>query len=90
MYRYMCIAWDVYYFLTVDGLVSFVERISVLDSSELKKVILRGFHVKPYSGHPSYQKPLTTVKIFYYWLNLKRDVVAFVARCFDCQHVKGE
>ena len=46
--------------------------------------------MKPYSGHPGYQKTLITVKIFYYWLNLKRDVVDFVARCFDCQCVKPE
>jgi hypothetical protein len=57
----------------------------VPDNSELKKVILREFHVKPYSGHPGYQKTLTTVKRFYYWPNLKRDVAEFVARCFDCQ-----
>jgi len=48
------------------------------------------FHAKPYSGHQGYQKTLQVVKIFYYWLNLKRDVAEFVARCFDCQHVKAE
>jgi len=62
----------------------------VPDSSELKKVILRMFHAKPYSGLLGYQKTLTVVKRFYYWSNLKRDVVEFVARCFDCQHVKAE
>ena len=30
------------------------------------------------------------MKKFYYWLNLKRDVAKFVARCFDCQGVKAE
>jgi len=46
--------------------------------------------VKPYSGHPSYQKTLKTMKKFYYWINLKKDVTEFVARCFNCQRVKGE
>ena len=55
------------------------------DDSDLKKVILREFHAKPYSGHLGYQKTLTTVKRYYYWSNLKRDVVEFVERCFDCQ-----
>ena len=45
---------------------------------------MREFHVKPYSGHPSYQKTLIVVKKFYYWPNLKRDVVEFVAIFFDC------
>ena len=60
------------------------------DYNELKKVILREFHVKPYSGHSSYQMTLRAVKKFYYWLNLKRYVVEFVARCLDCQQVKAE
>jgi len=59
------------YCLTVDGLVRFRETIYVPDKNELKKVILMESHVKPYSGHPSYQKTLTAMKIFYYWLNLK-------------------
>jgi len=54
------------YCLTVDGLVRFRDKIYVLDNGELKKVILREFHVKPYSSHPSYQNTLTIVKIFYY------------------------
>ena len=56
-----------------------------LDNSELKKVILREFHEKPYSGHPGYQKTLNVVNKFYYWLNLKRYVEKFVARCLDYQ-----
>lgn len=39
------------YCLTVDGLVRFRDRIYVSDRSELKKVIFREFHVKPYSHH---------------------------------------
>jgi len=42
------------YCLTTDRLVRFRYRIYVSDSSELKKVILKDFHVKPYSGHPRY------------------------------------
>ena len=78
------------YCLTADGLIRFRDNIYVLDSSELKKVILREFHVKPYSGQPGYQKTLTAVKKFYYWTNLKKDVVDFVARCLDCQRVKAK
>lgn len=76
------------YCLKSYGLVRFRGMIYVLNNSELKKVILREFHVKPYSGHPGYQKMLTAVKRFYYWPNLKSDVAKFVARCFDCHCVK--
>jgi len=68
----------------MDGLVKFKDRVYLSDNSELKKVILREFHVKPYSAHPSYHKTLTAVKRYYYWSNIKKDVREFVAMCFDC------
>eukprot|EP00253_Pinus_taeda_P003651 PITA_03651 len=76
---------NVDYRLTADGLVQFRDMIYVSDDSELKKLILREFHAKPYSGHLGYQKTLTTMKKLYYWLSLKKEVVEFVARCLDCQ-----
>lgn len=48
-----------------DDLVKFRDMIYVLDSNELKKLILREFRFKSYSGHPGYQKTLTIVKKFY-------------------------
>ena len=30
------------------------------------------------------------MKKLYYWPNLKKEVVDFVARCLDCQQVKAE
>lgn len=78
------------YCLTMDGLVRFIDMIYVPDSSELKNVILREFHVKPYLGHLCYQKIMTTVNKIYYWLNLEKDVVDFVARGFNLLHVKVE
>ena len=78
------------YCLTSNGLVRFRDRIYVPDSSELKKVILREFHAKPYLSHPSYQKTLIAVKILYYWPNIKKDVAEFVAICLDFQMVKAK
>ena len=59
-------AQDVDYCLMKDGLIRFRDRIYVPGSSEIKKVILREFHVKPYSSYPGYQKTLTIAKRFYY------------------------
>jgi len=73
------------YHLTMDDLVRFRDMIYVLDKSEIKKLILREFHAKTYSGHPRYHNTLTMVKKFYYWPNLKKEVVEIVARCLDCQ-----
>lgn len=52
------------YCLTMDGLVRCHDKIYVPDSSDLMKVILREFVVKPYSGHPGYQKTLIVVRRF--------------------------
>ena len=73
------------YHLTTNGLVRFRDMICASNDSELKKLILREFHVKLYSSHPGYHKTLTTVNKFYYWSNLKKEVAKFVARFLDCQ-----
>ena len=78
------------YELTVDGLIRFRDKIYVPDENEIKKLILREFHVKPYSSHPRYQKALTVVKKFDYWPKLKKEVAYFVARCLYWQKVKVE
>ena len=79
-----------YYCLTKNILVRFKDRIYVSDNSDLKKATLREFGVKPYLGHLGYQKTLTTMKKFYYWPNIKKDVAGFLATCFDYQRVKVE
>lgn len=78
------------HFLTTDGLVMFRDKIYVSNNIELTKVTLMEFHAKPYLGHPGYHKTLTTVNIFHFWPNLKRDLVEFVSRCFNYEHVKAE
>lgn len=81
---------DVDYHIIVDGSVRFRDRVYVLNDSELNKLILREFHVKPYSSHPRYQKTLTTVKKLYYWTNLKKEVATFIPRCLDSQQVESQ
>jgi len=80
---------DVDYCFITDGLIRFRDKIDVPDNNDLKKVILREFHVKSYSNHASYQKTLITMKKFYYYPNLRKDVAEFVARCLDCEYVKA-
>jgi len=45
---------DVDYHVTMDGLVRFRDMIYVLDNSDLKKLTLKEFHAKSYSGHSGY------------------------------------
>ena len=73
----------------IDGLVKFWDMIYVSDSSEIKKLTLREIYVKPYLGHLGYQKTLTSMKKFYYFPNMKKEVTKFITRCLDFQHVKS-
>jgi uncharacterized membrane protein len=54
-----------------EGLLRFKNRLYVPDSAELKLTILDEVHKKPYSGHPSYHKTITTLRKLFYWPNMK-------------------
>ena len=58
------------------------------NNGELKKLILREFHVNPYSSQPGYQKTLIAVKNFYYLSNILKEVADFMVRCLYSQQVK--
>jgi hypothetical protein len=78
------------YKLDNDEILMYKGRIYVPNSQELKNLILREVHNVPYVGHPRYQKTITVVKIQYYWPGMKKEVVDFIARCWECQKVKAE
>ena len=47
-------------------------------------------HKKPYSGHPGYQKMITTLRKLFYWPNMKGKTIEYLARCQNIQQVKAE
>jgi hypothetical protein len=55
------------------GLLRFKNRIYIPDSTELKLIVLDEVHKKPYSGHPGYQKTITTIRKLFYWNNMKGE-----------------
>lgn len=77
------------YHLTTNEMARFRDKTYVPDSSEIKNVGLREFHVKPYLGHSVYHNALTTLKKLYYWLNFKTDVVEFVTKVVHFIPVKS-
>jgi hypothetical protein len=48
------------------GLLRFKNRLYIPDSTELKLTILDEVHKKLYSGHPGYQKTITTLRKLFY------------------------
>ena len=58
--------------LTDENLISFKNIIYVPNNDELKRIVMRYFHLEPYLGHLWYQNILTAIKRLYYWPNLKK------------------
>jgi hypothetical protein len=78
--------------LSIDknGLLRFKNRLYILDLAELRITVLEEVHKKPYSGHPGYQKMITTHRKLFYWPNMKGKITECLARCQYCQQVKAE
>jgi hypothetical protein len=62
--------------LSIDkkGLLWFKNRLYIPDLIELKLTVLEEVHKKPYSGHPGYQKTITTLRKLFYWPNMKGEI----------------
>ncbi|CAN6691503.1 unnamed protein product [Malus baccata var. baccata] len=62
----------------------------VLNNEELKKEILDEAHCSAYAMHPGGTKMYHTIRPFYYWPDMKREIAKYVSRCIVCQQVKAE
>jgi hypothetical protein len=72
------------------GLLRFKKKLCIPDLAELKLTVLGEVHKKEYSGHPGYQKTITTLRKLFYWPNMKGKTIEYLARCQDCHQVKAE
>ena len=50
------------YKLEGDGILTYKGRIYIPDVADLKRVVMDEIHQAPYSGHPGYQKTITTAR----------------------------
>ncbi|KAM2950710.1 hypothetical protein COP2_000294 [Malus domestica] len=62
----------------------------VLNNSKLKKEILDEAHISAYAMHPRGTKMYHTIRPFYYWPGMKREIAEYVSRSVICQQVKAE
>ena len=65
-------------------------RLCVPATEELKRQILEEAHSSTYAMHPSSTKMYHTLKKYYWWSGMKREVAEYVSKCFICQQVKAE
>ncbi|CAN6677618.1 unnamed protein product [Malus baccata var. baccata] len=73
-----------------DGMLMQEGRMYVSNNAELKKEILDEAHVSAYAMHPGGTKMYHTIRPFYYWPGMKREIAEYVSRCAICQQVKAE
>jgi hypothetical protein len=72
------------------GLLTYKSRFYILYCDNLKRFIMDELRKRPYSGHPGYQKMITTTRKQFYWPGLKKDIAEYLAKCIECQQVKVE
>ena len=63
------------YKLEVDGTLLYKNRVYVANFQELRIMIIKEMHNVPYAGHPGYQKIVAAVKIHYFSLGMKKEIV---------------
>jgi hypothetical protein len=67
-----------------EGVLWYKGRICVPNVKELKDKILREVHESAYSIHPGGSKMYHDLEATYWWYEMKRDVVEYVALCDTC------
>ncbi|KAM1022688.1 hypothetical protein ACFX2A_044669 [Malus domestica] len=73
-----------------DGMLMQENIMYVSNNEELKKDILDEAHCSAYAMHPGGTKMYHTIRPFYYWPGMKREIAEYVSRCIVCQQVKAE
>ncbi|KAM1156709.1 hypothetical protein ACFX2B_027171 [Malus domestica] len=73
-----------------DGMLMQDKRMYVPNNADLKKEILDKAHISAYAIHPGGTKMYHTIRPFYYWPGMKREIAEYVSKCAVCQQVKAE
>ena len=73
-----------------DGALVIGSRLCVPATEELKRQILEEAHSSAYAMHPGNTKMYRTLKKYYWWSGMKREVAEYVSKCFIFQQVKAE
>ena len=73
-----------------DGALVIGSRLCVPAAEELTRQVLEEAHSYAYSMHPGSTKMYRTLKEYYWWSGMKREVAEYVSKCFICQQVKAE
>nr|GFB98438.1 retrotransposon protein, putative, Ty3-gypsy subclass [Tanacetum cinerariifolium] len=65
-------------------------RLVVPNDVSLREALLTEAHSSPFLVHPGSTKMYHSLKQYFWWSGMKRDVATFVSKCLICQQVKIE
>ncbi|XP_024155760.1 uncharacterized protein LOC112163713 [Rosa chinensis] len=71
-----------------DGALMFGNRICAPNLRDIKREILEEAYSSAYVMHPGGTKMYRTLKPYYWWRNMKREIAAYVSRCLVCQQCR--
>ncbi|KAI3753681.1 hypothetical protein L2E82_25742 [Cichorium intybus] len=71
------------------GIKTFQGRVWVPRHGEARQLLLEDAHCTRYSVHPGSTRMYYTLKPYYWWPGMKRDVGRFVENCLTCLQVKA-
>jgi hypothetical protein len=72
------------YRLDDQGTLWLKDRICIPQNKEIRGLILREAHEFRYSIHPGCTKMYKDLKVWFWWENMREDIVEYVARCDTC------
>jgi hypothetical protein len=78
------------YSLEVDKLLRYRGRMYIPENGDIRRIILKETHRGLYCLHPGVKKMYADMRKLFFWVCMKCNVVHFIAKCLECQHVKDD
>ena len=78
------------YKLEEDGLLTYKNRIYILNVAYLRRMVMDEIHQAPFSGHLGYRKTIATARRQCFWLGMKANMAKYISRCMKCEQVNVE
>ena len=78
-----------YFRLDERGVLWFEDRLVVPKDRELRNQILDEAHSSKLSIHPGSSKMYQDLKTHFWWTKMKKEIIAYVTRCDNCNRVKA-
>ena len=72
------------------GILYCKDQLCVPDVQDIKAKLMTNAHRTRYSIHPGSSKMYQNLKNQYWWMNMKKEIVEFISKCYTCQVIKTE